>query len=142
VPSQRFQDNYDVAWAHLRRAIELDDRLPYDEPWGRMQPTRHAYGALLLEQDEVELAREVYAADLGIDPALPRASRHPNNVWSLHDYHESLSRLGRVDDARRIQPELDRALSLADVTFTPRASAGRRPRRPRRSPAEAGAGPA
>ena len=33
----------------LREAIELDDDLNYDEPWGWMQPTRHALGALLLE---------------------------------------------------------------------------------------------
>ncbi len=44
------EGRFDDAFAHLRRAIELDDSLPYDEPWGWMQPTRHAYGALLLEQ--------------------------------------------------------------------------------------------
>ena len=26
--------NYEVAFAHLRRSVELDDALPYDEPWG------------------------------------------------------------------------------------------------------------
>ena len=40
------EGQFDHAFAHLRRAIELDDALPYDEPWGWMQPTRHAYGAL------------------------------------------------------------------------------------------------
>jgi tetratricopeptide (TPR) repeat protein len=107
--------DYDAAWAHLRRAIELDDTLPYDEPWGWMQPTRHAYGALLLEQGECDAALEVYAADLGLDDTLPRACRHPNNVWSLHGYHECLTRLGRIDEARRIEPQLGRALALADV---------------------------
>src|SRR5258706_4249120 len=42
--------NYDVAFARLRRSVELDDALPYDEPWSWMQPTRHALRALLLEQ--------------------------------------------------------------------------------------------
>jgi tetratricopeptide (TPR) repeat protein len=107
--------NYDAAWMHLRHAIELDDTLPYDEPWGWMQPTRHAYGALLLEQGEVELARGIYAADLGVESTLPRACQHPNNVWSLHGYHECLIRLGRIDEAGRIKPQLDRALALADV---------------------------
>ncbi len=32
--------NYDAAFAHLRRSVEIDDALPYDEPWGWMQPTR------------------------------------------------------------------------------------------------------
>ncbi|KAL5364441.1 tannase and feruloyl esterase-domain-containing protein [Aspergillus floccosus] len=70
----------ETAFAHLRRAIELDDGLPYDEPWGWMQPTRHAYGALLLEQGRVEEAAAVYRADLGLDATLPRPLQHPNNV--------------------------------------------------------------
>jgi hypothetical protein len=46
--------------------------LPYDEPWGWMQPTRHAHGALLLEQGHTREAADVYAADLGLDPTLNR----------------------------------------------------------------------
>jgi tetratricopeptide (TPR) repeat protein len=109
--------NYDAAWANLRRAIELDDNLPYDEPWGWMQPTRHAYGALLLEQGEIEAAAAVYAADLGFDETLPRACQHPNNVWSLHGYHECLTRLGRDDEAAQVRPQLDRLLAGADVVI-------------------------
>ena len=51
--------NHDTAFAHLRRAVELEDGLDYDEPWGWMQPTRHALGALLLEQGHVEEAEAV-----------------------------------------------------------------------------------
>jgi tetratricopeptide (TPR) repeat protein len=107
--------DYEEAWTHLRRAIELDDTLPYDEPWGWMQPTRHAYGALLLEQGEVETAAAVYAADLGLDDTLARACQHPNNVWSLHGYHECLKRLGRPDEAAHLKPQLERALAGADI---------------------------
>jgi tetratricopeptide (TPR) repeat protein len=110
--------DYDTAWLHLRRAIQLDDTLPYDEPWGWMQPTRHAYGALLLEQGEIEAALNVYAADLGLDRTLPRACQHPNNVWSLRGYHECLARLGRADGAASVKPQLDRALAAADVAIT------------------------
>ena len=88
------EGRFDDAFASLRRAIELDDALPYDEPWGWMQPTRHAYGALLLEQGHVEEAAAVYAADLGLDSTLSRPCQHPGNVWSLHGYHECLTRLG------------------------------------------------
>jgi tetratricopeptide (TPR) repeat protein len=108
---------YETAFASLRRAIELDDTLPYDEPWGWMQPTRHAYGALLLEQGEVEAAAAVYAADLGFDETLPRACQHPNNVWSLHGYHECLQRLGDSDAAQGIKPQLDLALAGADIAI-------------------------
>ncbi|KAL4903764.1 hypothetical protein BDW74DRAFT_155384 [Aspergillus multicolor] len=107
--------NYDSAFAHLRRSIELDDNLPYDEPWGWMQPTRHAYGALLLEQDRVEEAEAVYSADLGMDDTLPRALQHPNNVWSLQGWHECLVKLGRHAEARIVKQQLKFAAAGADV---------------------------
>ena len=106
---------FEEAFGHLRRAIELDDALPYDEPWGWMQPTRHAYGALLLEHGHVEEAAAVYAADLGLDPTLSRPCQHPGNVWSLHGYHECLQRLGRAAEAAIIGQQLDLLRARADV---------------------------
>jgi len=109
--------DFDVAFAHLRRSVELDDNLPYDEPWGWMQPTRHALGALLLEQNRIDEAEAVYRADLGFDNTLARACQHPGNVWSLHGLHECLTRLERNDEAMLIKPALDKALARADVTI-------------------------
>jgi len=106
---------YDAAFAHLRKSVELDDNLPYDEPWGWMQPTRHALGALLLEQDRLQEAAEVYRADLGLDQTLSRACQHPDNVWSLHGYHECLMRLGRNEEANIIKARLDIANGRTDV---------------------------
>ncbi|KAK0702957.1 hypothetical protein B0T26DRAFT_486224 [Lasiosphaeria miniovina] len=107
--------NVELGFGHLRRAIDLDDSLPYDEPWGWMQPTRHAYGALLLEQGRVEEAAAVYCADLGFDDALPRALQHRNNVWALHGYHECLTKLGRDAEARIVDTHLQLAVAVADV---------------------------
>ncbi|KAB2971162.1 hypothetical protein F8R89_03335 [Streptomyces sp. SS1-1] len=107
--------DHDAAFAALERSIELDDNLPYDEPWGWMQPTRHAYGALLLEQGRVAEAEAVYRADLGLDDTLPRPCRHPNNVWSLHGLHECLTRLGRTAEAHMVAQQLRLATALADV---------------------------
>ncbi|MGV0799362.1 hypothetical protein ABQF26_20470, partial [Mycolicibacterium elephantis] len=109
------EGRFDEAFTRLEAAIALDDALPYDEPWGWMQPTRHAYGALLLEQGHVEQAAQVYAADLGLDDTLPRPCQHPNNVWSLHGYHECLQRLGRTSEATIIGRQLALALARADV---------------------------
>ncbi len=108
----------DAAFEHLRAAVELDDHLPYDEPWGWMQPTRHALAALLLEQDRVEEAAAVYRADLGYDDTLSRACQHPDNVWSLHGYHECLERLGRDEEARILKQRRDLAMARADVPIT------------------------
>lgn len=107
--------DYEAAFTSLRIAVERDDNLPYDEPWGWMQPARHALGALLLEQNEVEEASKVYAADLGIDESLPRALRHPNNVWALHGYHECLVKLGRATEAMAIEPQLKLAMDMSDI---------------------------
>ena len=110
--------SHETAFTHLRRSVELDDNLPYDEPWGWMQPTRHALAALLLEQGQVEEAVDVYRADLGYDTTLSRACQHPDNVWSLHGYHECLERLGRREEAAMVKQRLQIALARADVPIT------------------------
>ena len=107
--------NYGEAFRLLRRAVELDDGLPYDEPWGWMQPARHAYGALLLEQGLLAEAAAVYRADLGLDGTLARACQHPGNVWSLHGYHECLTRLGKTEQAGIVKQQLKIAAARADV---------------------------
>ena len=80
-----------------------------------MQPTRHALGALLLEQGHVEEAAAVYRADLGFDSTLSRPCQHPDNVWSLHGYHDCLLRLGRDEEARIVGRRLDIAKARASV---------------------------
>ena len=107
--------NYDKAFEHLRQSVYLDDNLHYAEPWGWLQPTRHALGALLLEQGRVEEAMQVYKADLGLDNTLSRPSQHPDNVWSLHGYVECLNKLGKTDEANAMQARLDIAVERADV---------------------------
>jgi len=57
------------------------------------------------------------AADLGLDPTLSRPCQHPNNVWSLHGYHECLQRLGRTDEAGIIGQQLALARARADVSI-------------------------
>jgi tetratricopeptide (TPR) repeat protein len=107
--------NYEVAFAHLRRSVALDDALPYDEPWGWMQPTRHALGALLLEQGRVAEAEAIYRSDLGLDGTLSRACQHPDNLWSLHGLHECLTRRGEKVEAALIKQRLDLALARSEV---------------------------
>jgi tetratricopeptide (TPR) repeat protein len=106
---------HDAAFAHLRKSVEIDDNLPYDEPWGWMQPTRHALGALLLEQGQVDEAEAVYRADLGLDDTLSRACQHPGNVWSLHGLHECLAQRGETVEAAHIKLQLDKAKARAEV---------------------------
>jgi tetratricopeptide (TPR) repeat protein len=107
--------NFDDAFAHLRKSVELDDALPYDEPWGWMQPTRHALGALLLEQGRADEAEAVYRSDLGLDGKLSRACQHPDNLWSLHGLHECLTKRGETVEAAMIKQRLDLSAARAEV---------------------------
>jgi len=107
--------NHERAFAHLRKSVVLDDHLAYDEPWGWMQPTRHALGALLMEQGHYEEAEAVYRADLGLDPAVSRARHHPKNLWSLHGLHECLVRRGERVERAHVKQQLDEALARAEV---------------------------
>ena len=109
------KNNFEVAFKHLTNAIESEDSLPYDEPWGWMQPARHALGALLLEQGEIEKAEAVYREDLGFDQSVIRARRHPNNVWSLHGLAECLKKQNKQLELTLIAQNLELALGRADV---------------------------
>jgi tetratricopeptide (TPR) repeat protein len=69
-----FAGDHQQAFSHLRRGVELQDALNYDEPWGKMQPIRHALGGLLLKHDSEDEAEEIFRADLKL---------HPKNPWAL-----------------------------------------------------------
>jgi tetratricopeptide (TPR) repeat protein len=100
---------------YLRKAVELDDGLEYEEPWSWPQPSRHALGALLMEAGNHEEAEAVYRADLGLDSKLPRPSQHPRNVWALHGLHECLERRGETIERTHIKALLDQAIARADI---------------------------
>ena len=67
--SGRIDESFDL----LRTAVTLQDKLDFDEPWGVMQPVRHALGGLLFEQGLVDEAESVFREDLRF---------HPGNPWA------------------------------------------------------------
>ena len=123
---------HDAAFARLRAAIALEDDLPYDEPWGWMQPIRHALGALLLEQGRAAEAEMVYREDLGLGGALPRAQIHPDNLWALRGLLDCLERRGETVEAALIRQRMEFAAARADLPvsvscFCARGNAVERP---------------
>jgi tetratricopeptide (TPR) repeat protein len=106
---------HDTAFARLREAVALEDDLPYDEPWGWMQPVRHALGALLLEQGRTAEAEAVYREDLGLAGTLPRAQVHPDNLWSLRGLLDCLDRRGETVEARLIRQRVELTAARADL---------------------------
>ena len=72
----------------LRKAVEMQDKLNFDEPWRKMQPIRHALGGLLLEQGHASEAEAVFRKDLEL---------HPRNPWALTGLIQCLE---KVADSR------------------------------------------
>ncbi len=100
--------NHDRAFELLREAVRLDDSLNYDEPWGWMEPARHALGALLTERGRYAEAIEVYRKDL---------ARYPENGWALHGLAECLRMTGREAEAAAVRARFEKAWARADVTI-------------------------
>jgi tetratricopeptide (TPR) repeat protein len=98
--------NYDEAFESLREAVKRDDALHYDEPWGWMQPARHALGALLLEQGRYEEAEDVFREDL---------KRHPKNLWALQGLQDALEKLDKKELAAEIRVQFQKATERCDI---------------------------
>lgn len=108
-------ENVEEGLWQLRAAVDVSDGLLYDEPWGWMQPPRHALAALLLEQGRHAEAEAIYRADLGLDGTLARAVQHPRNVWSMHGLDECLAARGETVERPHVQSLLAQAVARSDV---------------------------
>ena len=96
------------AFKLLALAVQRDDSLRYDEPWGWMMPVRHSLGALLLEQGKIADAERVYREDLAI---------HPNNGWALKGLAECLHRTGRHEEAEETDERFQAAWARSDIVL-------------------------
>lgn len=86
-----FERKYEKAFGLLRQAVDLQDALNYDEPWGKMQPIRHALGGLLFDQGHLEEAEKVFREDL---------KRHPRNPWALNGLISCLESVRHHDSSK------------------------------------------
>ena len=100
--------DYDRAFALLREAVELDEAMNYDEPWGWMEPARHALGALLTEQGHFDEALAVYERNL---------ERYPENGWALHGLAECLRGQGRETEADDVEARFEAAWVRSDIAI-------------------------
>jgi tetratricopeptide (TPR) repeat protein len=96
----------------LRRAVEIQDRLQYEEPPAWYYPVRQTLGAELLRQGRAAEAEVVFREDL---------KRNPENGWSLYGLAEALRARGADDEAAAVDARFKKA--WADPEVTPRLSA-------------------
>jgi tetratricopeptide (TPR) repeat protein len=100
---------YDVAIAHMDKAVRLEDALVYTEPSEWHYPPRHALGAILLEAGRAAEAETVYWEDL---------RRNRDNGWALFGLAQALRAQNKKDQAELIEARFQKAWARADVTLT------------------------
>lgn len=99
----------DEAYELLRRGVELEDALVYDEPPGWMLPVRHALGALMMADGRYAECEAVYREDL---------RRNRGNMWALTGLKLALEAQGKSDEARAVGEQLETALASATIRPT------------------------
>jgi len=95
--------------AELRKAVEAEDALRYDEPPSWIQPTRHTLGASLMMAGKFSEAEQVYRADL---------QKLPNNGWSLYGLARALELQGKTAEAEPYQQQFADVWKSADLRIT------------------------
>ena len=114
--------NYDTAFAKLREAAELGDKLVYMEPPPVAIPPRHALGALLLESGRVTEAEAAYREEL--EPTTDAKKRRPNSIWAILGLLKCLEAKGAAADPTEVESlakQLEAAKAIA-VDFEATAS--------------------
>jgi len=101
----RSKGDLSTAVAHLRKAVEAQDGLAYDEPPTWFYPVRESLGATLLLKKRYAEAEEVFRADL---------QHNPRNGRSLFGLLESLTRQGRAADASWVRRQFETAWQNAE----------------------------
>jgi tetratricopeptide (TPR) repeat protein len=97
------------AIARLTHAVELEDRLSYDEPADWFFPVRHLLGAALLEAGRAAEAEAVYRADL---------ARNPGNGWALFGLAAALRAEHKEPEAKATEARFREAWKDADMNPT------------------------
>ncbi len=103
------EGNYEAAENNLRKAIEIEDQLKYNEPPDWFFPVRHNLGAVLLDAGKAEAAEQIYRNDL---------KNFPNNGWSLFGLHQALKAQGKKTEAANIKQQFEEAWSYSDIELS------------------------
>jgi tetratricopeptide (TPR) repeat protein len=95
--------------AELRKGVESEDALHYDEPPDWIQPVRHALGAALMTAGRYAEAEQVYREDL---------AKRPENGWGLFGLMRSLEQQGKKDEATPIRARFENVWKDADIRLS------------------------
>ena len=98
--------NFDSSISYYKRAVALQDQLPYTEPPFWYYPTRQSLGRVLTEAGKYEEAEAVFRKDL---------EDYPRNGWSLFGLFKVLEILGKTEEAKHYKDKFEVIWQLSDI---------------------------
>jgi tetratricopeptide (TPR) repeat protein len=103
------KNNFELAIAHLTKAVELEGQLRYDEPPTWFYPCRQNLGAVLIEAGKYEAAEKVYLENL---------SEIPDNGWALFGLYLALLKQNKLTQAAEVETRFNEAWKYSDIQLT------------------------
>ncbi|MBL6445278.1 hypothetical protein JMN32_03095 [Fulvivirga sp. 29W222] len=102
----RANGEFEEAEVRLHRAIDIEDKLNYQEPPDWFFSVRHVLGDLYMQMGEYAKAENTYRDDLKI---------YKKNGFALNGLKESLLHQGKVDEAVIVKEQFITAWKYADM---------------------------
>ena len=98
--------NYEASIISLKKAVSLQDDLPYTEPPFWYYPTRQSLGRVLIEAGKFAEAEAVFRKDL---------EDYPRNGWSMFGLYKVLEIQGKTKEAKKYKDKFDVIWQLSDI---------------------------
>jgi tetratricopeptide (TPR) repeat protein len=102
----RTKGRHAIAIDLLKKAVEIEDNLNYNEPPDWFFSIRHALGSVLLDAGQYMDAQVIFEEDL---------QNYPENGWALNGLQTALSKMGKKREAKIIQGRFNLAWQWADT---------------------------
>ena len=100
------EGNFESSIKSFKKAVALQDDLPYTEPPFWYYPTRQSLGRVLIEAGKFEEAEAVFKKDL---------EDYPRNGWSMFGLYKVLEIQGKTEEAKKYKDKFDVIWQLSDI---------------------------
>ena len=100
------EGDFEASINNFKKAVALQDDLPYTEPPFWYYPTRQSLGRVLIEAGKLEEAEAVFKKDL---------EDYPRNGWSMFGLYKVLEIQGKTEEAKRYKDKFDIIWQLSDI---------------------------
>ena len=100
------EGDFEASINNFKKAVALQDDLPYTEPPFWYYPTRQSLGRVLIKAGKLEEAEAVFKKDL---------EGYPRNGWSMFGLYKVLEIQGKTEEAKQYKDKFDIIWQLSDI---------------------------